>query len=41
MFTYKYKKQRAAFEEENPGELAMAWPIDHTVSWLHLSLIHI
>eukprot|EP00903_Cladosiphon_okamuranus_P005760 g5711.t1 len=30
VFTYKYKKQRAAFDEANPGQVAIAWPVDHT-----------
>ncbi|CAM9144310.1 unnamed protein product [Ectocarpus sp. 4 AP-2014] len=28
VFMYKYKKQRAAFQEAHPGQVAMAWPID-------------
>ncbi|CAM9493458.1 unnamed protein product [Ectocarpus fasciculatus] len=28
VFMYKYKKQRAAFLEAHPGQVAMAWPID-------------
>ncbi|CAM9562723.1 unnamed protein product, partial [Hapterophycus canaliculatus] len=28
VFTYKYKKQRAAFSEAHPGQTAMVWPID-------------
>lgn len=31
MFNYKYKKQKRAFDEANPGQVAMAWPIDHEV----------
>eukprot|EP00904_Undaria_pinnatifida_P010730 jgi/Undpi1/6788/HiC_scaffold_21.g09265.m1 len=27
VFTYKYKKQRDSFEQEHPGQVAMAWPI--------------
>lgn len=32
VFTYKYKKQRAAFDEANPGQVAMAWPIQQEVN---------
>lgn len=27
IFNFKYKKQKKKFEEENPGQLAMAWPV--------------
>lgn len=31
VFMYKYKKKKMAFDEANPGQVAMAWPVDHTV----------
>lgn len=27
MFLWKYRKAKRSFEEENPGQLALAWPI--------------
>lgn len=26
-FNYKYAKQKRKFEEENPGQIALAWPV--------------
>lgn len=31
MFLWRYKKAKRLFEEENPGQLALAWPIDGQV----------
>jgi len=35
MFLYKYKKKKSAFDEANPGQVAMAWPIHPQVSGKH------
>jgi len=32
VFLYKYKKKKTAFDETNPGQVAMAWPIYPQVS---------
>ncbi|CAM9874636.1 unnamed protein product, partial [Pylaiella littoralis] len=29
VFTYKYKKKKLLFQQEHPGQVALAWPIDH------------
>lgn len=31
VFLYKYKKQKALFEQKHPGQVAMAWPISSQV----------
>lgn len=31
VFLWKYKKAKRRFEEQHPGQVAMAWPIDEQV----------
>lgn len=31
VFLYKYKKKKALFELEHPGQVSMAWPLSHQV----------
>lgn len=31
VFLWKYKRAKRRFEEEHPGQVAMAWPIDEQV----------